>query len=475
MKKAIIIASLLALNCTAMTFAQKNDPVIMTINGQDVLRSEFEYSYNKNNSEGVIDKKSIEEYVDLFINYKLKVCAALDANMDTLTSFKNEYTEYRDQQIRPTLITDKDVEAEAKVIYQNTVDRLGDTLVQPAHILVLLPQNADEATQKAKKALADSIYNAVIAGADFAKLAKEKSDDKGSTEQGGVVGWIGKGQTVKEFEDAVFALKDGEISKPVLSSYGYHIIKRLGAKPFDSYETLRSDIMKFIDARGIREAIVNNKIEAILAKNEGLDKTTLMNQRADSLAAVDEDMKYLFQEYHDGLLLYEISNQLVWDKGAKDEEGLLKYFKKNKKKYTWDEPRFKGIAYHCKAQEDVEAVKKALKKKKFNEWAEILRATFNADSVLRIRAEKGVFSKGDSKLVDKEVFNDSEAQPREIKGYPYDSTYGKIIKKPEEMDDVRAQVTADYQDMLEKEWVEQLRKKYSFKVNEDILATVNKH
>ena len=64
MKKAIIIASLLALNCTAMTFAQKNDPVIMTINGQDVLRSEFEYSYNKNNSEGVIDKKSVEEYVN---------------------------------------------------------------------------------------------------------------------------------------------------------------------------------------------------------------------------------------------------------------------------------------------------------------------------------------------------------------------------------------------------------------------------
>ena len=73
------------------------------------------------------------------------------------------------------------------------------------------------------------------------------------------------------------------------------------------------------------------------------------------------------------------------------------------------------------------------------------------------------------------ISGDSEAQPREVKGYPYDSTYGKIIKKPEEMDDVRAQVTADYQDMLEKEWVEQLRKKYSFKVNEDILATVNKH
>ena len=55
-----------------------NDPTIMTINGQPISRSEFEYSYNKNNSEGVIDKKSVEEYVDLFINYKLKVQAAID-------------------------------------------------------------------------------------------------------------------------------------------------------------------------------------------------------------------------------------------------------------------------------------------------------------------------------------------------------------------------------------------------------------
>ena len=64
--------------------AQSNDPVIMKIAGTPVTRSEFEYSYNKNNSEGVIDKKSVEEYVDLFVNYKLKVQAALDKRMDTL-------------------------------------------------------------------------------------------------------------------------------------------------------------------------------------------------------------------------------------------------------------------------------------------------------------------------------------------------------------------------------------------------------
>ena len=74
-----------ALSAVAMA---QTDPVIMTVNGQPVLRSEFEYSYNKNNSEGVIDKKTVDEYVDLFINYKLKVIAALDEKYDTLKSFK---------------------------------------------------------------------------------------------------------------------------------------------------------------------------------------------------------------------------------------------------------------------------------------------------------------------------------------------------------------------------------------------------
>ena len=90
----------------------------MTINGQPVSRSEFEYSYNKNNADGVIDKKSVDEYVDLFINYKLKVQAALDAHLDTLSSFKKEFLSYRNQQVRPTFITDADVEAEGHKLYR---------------------------------------------------------------------------------------------------------------------------------------------------------------------------------------------------------------------------------------------------------------------------------------------------------------------------------------------------------------------
>ena len=125
-----------ALSAVAMA---QTDPVIMTVNGQPVLRSEFEYSYNKNNSEGVIDKKTVDEYVDLFINYKLKVIAALDEKYDTLKSFKKEFAQYRDQQLRPMLVTDADVEAEAHRIYDETVKRIGpDGLVQVSHILLRL-------------------------------------------------------------------------------------------------------------------------------------------------------------------------------------------------------------------------------------------------------------------------------------------------------------------------------------------------
>ena len=199
-----------------------------------------------------------------------------------------------------------------------------------------------------------------------------------------------------------------------------------------------------------------------------------MNQRADSLAAIDQDTKYLFQEYHDGLLLYEISNREVWDKASKDEEGLKAFFKKNKKKYKWDSPRFKGIAYYAKDNKDIAAVKKSLKGVSFDKWAEVLRSTFNSDSVLKIRVEKGLFKKGDNVLVDKYEF-DVDTIPAEKKDYPYCATYGKMLKAPKEMSDVRSQVTSDYQDAMEKKWLQGLRKKFPVVVNKDVVATVNKH
>lgn len=476
------ILPMLAIAVAAQTAAQtESAPVVMKINGVPVTRSEFEYSYNKNNSDGVIDKKNVEEYVDLFVNYKLKVLAAEKEKLDTLASFKAEFASYRDQQIRPAMITDEDVEREARKIYaqtQHRVDSMGG-LVKPAHILILARQTATDAEVAAAKAKADSLYN-VLKKASFDKelfseLAKKYSDDKGSAAEGGELSWIQNGQTLQEFNDKVFSMKVGETSEPLKTAAGYHIIQLRDKSAFFPYDSLRTNILRFIDQRGLKQQLITQKIDSV-AKAKGPDVTPemVLAEKREQMVAADPDLKYLIQEYHDGLLLYEISNRNVWDKAAKDEEGLAKFFKKNKKKYAFDSPRFKGMAYRTKNEADIEAVKVAVKGLAFDKWNETLRTTFNSDSILRIRVEKGIFKKGDNSIVDKYEFK-TDAEIKEMKGYPYTATYGKLIKNPETYNDVKGLVVADYQEKLEKEWVADLRKKYTVEVDKAVLSTVNKH
>ena len=470
--KTLCAACLMSAAATAQTVG---DPIIMTINGTDVPRSEFEYSYNKNNAEGVIDKKNVEEYVDLFVNYKMKVQAAKDAHLDTLKSFKDEFASYRDQQIRPAFIEDADLEAEAQRIYAETkhrIDSLGG-MVKPSHILIMVNQRATDEQQKAAKERIDSVYQALQNGADFALMAKKVSDDKGSARNGGELPWITKGQTLPDFEKVAFGLEPGQMSAPVLTQAGWHIIKMMEKGGFFPYDSVRTDILRFIDQRGLREAIVDRKL-AELAEKENTTAEKLLEAKKNEMVAADSDLKYLIQEYHDGLLAFEIGNQKVWDKAAKDEAGLAAYFKKNKKKYAWEEPRFKGMAYHVKVKDDVKAVKKAVKGLPFDQWAEKLRTTFNNDSVLRIRVEKGIFKKGDNALVDREIFK-KDTTVKALDKFPIDAVYGKKLKAPENYQDVRGQVVVDYQEQLEKEWVADLRRRYAVKVDEEVLKTVNKH
>ena len=122
------------------------------------------------------------------------------------------------------------------------------------------------------------------------------------------------------------------------------------------------------------------------------------------LEAKQPELRYLIQEYHDGLLLFEMSNRTVWEKAQNDKEGQENYFKANRKRYKWEQPRFKGIAYWVKQEGDVEAVKKSLKNIPFEKWAERLRKEFN-DSTIRIKVVKGIFREGDNALIGKVVFS----------------------------------------------------------------------
>ena len=183
----------------SMAYAQQADPVVMKINGMPVTRSEFEYSYNKNNSSDVIDRKTVDEYVDLFIDYKLKVAAAYDAKLDTLGSFKKEFAMYRDQEVRPAFVDSTDIMAEAKAMYDRTKEHIGPRgLIKPAHILMYVEQNAPNEKFEQARHRADSIYNVLKGGADFAEMARKYSQDPGSAKNGGELPWLQPGQTLKE-------------------------------------------------------------------------------------------------------------------------------------------------------------------------------------------------------------------------------------------------------------------------------------
>lgn len=464
--------------CVALTTQAQSDPIVMTIRGVPVPRSEFEYSYNKNNSVNVIDKKSLEEYVDLFVNYKLKVLAAIDAKLDTLSTFKHEFAEYRDQQIKPHFITDADVENEAKRLYreaQQRVDANGG-LMRVAHILIRVPQKASAAQQSAFKQRIDSIYNVLRKGGDFATMATRFSDDSSGKRNGGELPWIEKGQTFPEFETEAWKLTPGQMSAPFLSPAGWHIILAKEKRNYLPYDSIRTNILSFIEMRGIREKLIQQKINNLSKSSPNeLSPETILADKQKELEQADPQLKYLIKEYHDGLLMFEMSNRMVWDKAAKDEEGLQRFFKKNKKRYYWDQPRFKGIAFRTRNKNDIKAVKKTVKRQPFNTWPTVLASAFNNDSLIRIKAEKGIFKQGDNSIVDRHVFKASTPVSQE-KEFPYEGVYGKKLKKkPQTLDDVREQVVADYQEHLEKQWVETLRKKYPVIIHKEALSTVNKH
>lgn len=467
----------IALAVVALTAAAQEDPIVMRIGGVPVTRSEFEYNYNKNNSEGVIDKKNIEEYAELFVNYKLKVLSALDNHLDTLTSYQKEFRTYRDQLIRPLLVPEGAKEKGCKAYYDGMLARLeGKQLLQPAHILIRLPQDATEEQQAMAKAKIDSIHQALKDGADFAELAQTVSQDPGSAARGGMLPWIGPNQVVKEFEDVAYSLEVNEVSEPFLMPFGYDIVKLMGKKDLEPYEELHDMILKYLEGQGLENQLAQQVLDSIASQSNG-EKTIeqILDEKTEEFCAKDSELKYLVQEYHDGLLLFEECNSRIWEPAAKDTLALTTYFKKNKKNYAWDEPRYRGMVYYCKDAADVKAVKKLVKKQPTDKWMETIRETFNKDSIM-VRVERRIFKKGDNSNVDRLALKVKSAELKPVKGYPHIGIFGKVLKKgPAEWTDVSNQVVSDYQRLKEDEFVAELRKRYTVEIDKEALKTVNNH
>jgi peptidyl-prolyl cis-trans isomerase SurA len=240
MKKQLFIGLAIAFAAFGTAKAQSNDPVVMEFAGQKVTKSEFVKSFKQANNINpdaaptactYEKRKALEEYVDLYANFRLRLYDAYAKKYDTATSLRNEYRTYRNEMALPYLIDSTELET----LLHQTYER-NKYAVRASHIMVRLDANAaPKDTLKAYNKAMD-IYKRVMAGEDFAQLAEELSDDEsarsfvgnnGQKYDGnrGDIGCFTVFQMVPEFENACYSMKVGEISKPVRSMYGYHIIK----------------------------------------------------------------------------------------------------------------------------------------------------------------------------------------------------------------------------------------------------------
>jgi peptidyl-prolyl cis-trans isomerase SurA len=587
MKKVFLTIILLA---GAMLSRAQEDQVLMTINGEPVMASEFLYIYEKNNQENNVEKKSMQDYLELFVNFKLKVTEAIAQGVDTTEAFKKELAGYRAQatpkymqdhaaidslvnlsyqrmanvrrvahiavqcpagsdsiteatalakinlarervttgvekQIKKgrKWVTIQEPEAFADVaremtedqqgkenggelgwiqvfrfvypfeeaVYNTPVGQVSEVFRSPygfhiafieeerafeevhaAHIMKMMPRGAEDMAFDAKKQI-DSLYQIVLAGADFAEVATAYSDDKGSARKGGDLGWFGRGMMVQPFENITFDMQPGEMSEPFPTRFGWHFVKLYDKRNIQPLDSIRNQVLTQVkrDARMAEaEKSFINKTRAEYNLPAEMSDADVKAYAEAHLEEKYADLRHLVREYHDGILLFDVSLREVWDKANKDTEGLAAFFKANKKNYTWNDPHFKGYIIQAKDMASAKAAKQIVKSANPDSVMNYLNQRINVDSVTYVKVQSGLWTKGQNAMVDRYAFKDKTAEFTPSDEYPIIIAVGKVITAPQVYTDVRGQVTNDYQDYLEKQWVATLREKYPVVINQEVLS-----
>lgn len=234
---SVLVAFILlsTMDLSAQKKSKSKDPVLLTIDDQNFTVAEFMYGYKKNNVKGaVMDQKSLDDYMELFINFRLKVKEAEDLGLDTMPDFYREFMGYRSELAQPFL-TDK---SEDELILKEAYNRLQYD-IRASHIMISLPENVadnDSVAIIAYKKLIN-IRKQAMSGTDFNELANKYSDDPSARDMeansnqpsrkgnGGDLGYFTAFYMVYPFETAAYNTPIGEISEPIRTKYGYHIIK----------------------------------------------------------------------------------------------------------------------------------------------------------------------------------------------------------------------------------------------------------
>lgn len=273
----------LVIFCLSSLFVsgQTNSPVLFTVAGEPVTVKEFKYIYEKNNSgEGnLYSEKLVRDYLNLYTNFKLKVKAAKDAGLDTTSKFVKEYNNYRAQLAQPYL-TDRQV---TKRLMDEAYERLKYEL-RASHILLTVAPDASPKDTLAAYNKAMEVRERLLKGEDFTKVAKETSKDPSVVNNSGDLGYFTAFQMIYPFENGAYALKNnGDISMPIRTRFGYHIIKLTDRRPYRGEIQVRHILINSNDKQSETEQrIAKNKIDSLYSMlQKGADFKELAKKYSD--------------------------------------------------------------------------------------------------------------------------------------------------------------------------------------------------
>ncbi|MCK5822320.1 MAG: peptidylprolyl isomerase [Bacteroidales bacterium] len=656
MKKFVFGFVLIVLVSGLTSWAQEQDKVLLTIDGKPVYLSEFSRILNKNSQNQT--QADIKESLDLFVNFKLKVREAESMGLDTTAQFVTELKRNRAEIARPYLLDQTVNDELLEEAYQRSLEE-----IRSSHILVAVTMDSPAADTLRAYQKAMKIVNRLKAGEDFATVAKEVSEDPSAQTNGGDLGYFTVFQAVYLFENAIYNTPIGEISKPVRTQFGYHIIKITDKRPargqfqlaviqkaynFAMTDDERLDVKKEIDrideliqqgdefselakkysddrTTGNRGGItrwvgvgafpteledaafalenigdITSPIETkmgwyiiqLMGKKENPPKEEVISQmtrtigrqarfaksrkeiakklkaeynfdlnkknyeefyrlvdpsifaaRWDPIIALQKtgvlftlgnmkvlqkefaefltlnmkqisattiaefvdrefdkfaesrimqyedskldekypDFRNLYQEFHDGNLLFEITDLMVWSKASKDTIGLLDFHENHKNNYLWGE-RADGYIVHCKSKTNFDGFSNAIynqidknvkKGLSLSELEDLIATVIDPDAGDSFEITAGPFAKGTNRLIDEMKWKKGSLS-KSVEAESVLITWIQSIRKPEPkaLSEARGQITADYQDFLESQWVESLKQKYSVIINKDVIETI---
>jgi peptidyl-prolyl cis-trans isomerase SurA len=634
-----------------MSYPQNiNDKVLMTVDGQNYSAGEFIRMYKK--SYDPKNTKDLYTYLDQYVVFRLKVADAINKGYDTTKGFKAELQGYRNQ-LSQNYLTDNDVrEKLLKQAYQRSLTEINgwhilincpseaspkDTLkawkkardireriitgepfeqvarstsddpsvkinggnlgyftvfqmimpfedaayslkkgeisepvrtpygyhiiritgrrpsegkIKVAHIMKAVPPGSDEKDAKKAEDEIRNIYEQLQNGASFSDLAAKYSDHKESASRGGELNWFGAGEIISDFAEAAFSLdKNGDYTKPVRTMYGWHIIKRIDKKAPGSYEESRSylqskinesylssisrksfieklkkeykykvnpiafdwfvdntdtlvikglkkynrsgmpqgtiytfadqqlttrDFATYIEKRGSM-IITNDSSVFISGSLETRLSDQILNYENSVLEKKYPEFRYLMNEFHDGILLFDISGNKIWNKAQNDSTGLHKYYEENKNKYLTKE-RIVVKIYTLKKSDAMKSLANAFKKfSNYPDGDKRMEEKFNTkkDTLLTIR--EGIWNRGDNKTIDSLTWSKKQ-QETIIDGFPSIVLVNKVIDAvPLPFIEVQGEMITGYQEFLEENWIKQLKSKYTVKIDNGVLEEIRKN